>query len=142
MKVLIIEDNKDLVSEYLRIFNYLSPNLDVQYTIASNLKEGYEAVISEESWNTILFDYNLGKPFTTAEGTKIFNGAGLIKIRKEYQYRKGLPNSKLIGIAESQALLKILQKAGAEYCFSKIDMEDMIKEIGKSPEEEGMVSSV
>ena len=134
MNILIIEDNQELAKEYIRIFNHILEG-DFVYTHLSDIASAIPA-ITDENWEMIIVDSDLGDPAmypegaAEGEGEEIRNGRDLVLLRLRTQKNKPLiKKSYILGIASSNVALNQFRSTGADDWFIKLDIPEMAHRI-------------
>lgn len=145
MKVLIVEDRDALAEEYLRIFGRTLSDLEVEYTHVSSIAEAL-VPLSEEAWDVILLDSDLGPPAvfpegaTEEDGAKLNNGYDLIRFRRNIEdATEEFSASAILGIAPHHVAATFQKDAGADDALLKLEILKMAHFIRQNGPKEAKV---
>lgn len=142
MRVLIIEDKESLTAEYLRIFGHMLGNLPVEFTAVCSIG-GALLPLSEENWDVILVDSDLGAPAMfpkeaeEGDGLKLANGYDLVAFRRGIEdAAENISRSVIVGMGPSHVAAQFLKDKGADYSLLKLEIPLMAQYIQKSAPKE------
>lgn len=134
MRILIIEDRQALVEEYLRIFGHLLKG-DYSYTHVPSVEASLQP-LSEENWDVILVDNELGQGAvfpagaTEEDGLKLNTGYDLVKFRRVIEEDPEIVSrSYIVGIAANQVALSMFRHAGVDDAILKLFIPQMAETI-------------
>lgn len=123
VKVLVVEDNDALYEGYfLRLASRLLPMDEIELTRASSIPAAIEAL--SKAWDFIIMDYQIGAA-ADFEGTKIRNGADLIRLRRRLEEGPKLSPTNIVGFASNGIGNQIMMDNGAASAFLKLNVGPM-----------------
>lgn len=142
MRVLIIEDKEALTEEYLRVFGRMLAELPVEFTSVGSIEDAL-VPLSEEQWDVILVDSDLGPPAMfpkeaeEGDGLKLTNGYDLVAFRRSIEdAAENISRSVIIGMGPSHVAAQFLKDKGADYSLLKLEIPKMAQYIQKSAPKE------
>jgi hypothetical protein len=134
MRVLIIEDRQALAEEYLRIFAHLLEG-EYDYTHVPSIEASLKP-LSEENWDVIFVDNELGQGAVFPEGSdeedglKLSSGYDLVKFRRSIEEDSPvIATSHIVGIAANQVALTFFKDIGADDSILKLYIPHMAEAI-------------
>lgn len=138
MRVLIIEDRQALAEEYLRIFGHLLEG-EYDYTHVPTIEASLKP-LSEENWDVILIDNEMGQGAVFPEGAseedglKLNTGYDLVKFRRSIEEdSEVVSKSYIVGIAANQVALTFFTDMGTDNSILKLHIPAMATAIREQP---------
>lgn len=123
VKVLVVEDNDALYEgHFFRLASRLLPMDEIELTRASSISAAIEAL--SKAWDFIIMDYQIGTG-AMFEGTKIGNGADLVRLRRRLEEGPKLSPANIVGFSSNGIGNQLMLESGAAGAFLKLNMETL-----------------
>lgn len=129
LRVLIVEDNEEILGYFMRIFKHKLDISQFEFVCASTIQTALDVL--PDQWDVILMDYAMGEAAEIDQMT-FRNGADLVSYRRtleEMASQKGANQScdpcLIVGTSSNTVSNVLINEAGANHSYLKLNIPEI-----------------